>query len=223
MLRQMALKEPSSKSWFVYADGICDQYGLPSLHQLCVTPPDKSAWKRLVTSTVLGYWHAELLNDAQTKSTLQFVNLNITPPFSRPHAVWDGVDSNVTDVRRATLKTRLLTGRLTLQANRATYSKHTVSATCPLCHQAPEDRQHFLLACSTLDTTRQPIIRNILRDIPSLSNLESPELFQVILDSSHTQVNDCVVGGPLRAVLERHSRTLITKLYVKRHSLLLLP
>lgn len=222
MLRQMALKEPSSKSWFMYVDGICDQYGLPSLHQLSVTPQDKSEWKRQVTASVLGYWHAELLRDAQTKSTLQYVNLNITPPFSRPHAVWDGVASNVTDVRRASLKTRLMTGRLTLQTNRATYSKHTVSATCPLCHQAPEDRQHFLLACSTLDTTRQPIIRNIFRDIPSLSSLESQELFQAILDPSHVQVTDCVVGGPLRVVLERHSRTLIFKLYLKRHSLLLL-
>ena len=45
-----------------------------------------------------------------------------------------------------------------LQTNKATFNQFAIDATCPLCGEAPEDRQHFILNCSTLHVIPQMLV-----------------------------------------------------------------
>ena len=49
---------------------------------------------------------------------------------------------------------KLLTGSYTLQANRANVNQYTVNPTCKLCNAEPEDREHFLVRCTVLESIR---------------------------------------------------------------------
>ena len=59
-------------------------------------------------------------------------------------------------------------GAYTLQSNRAAYNKTEVNPTCQLCGEGDEDLEHFILNCSCLEYTRNPIISVIEREIDSL-------------------------------------------------------
>ena len=72
------------------------------------------------------------------------------------------------DVNRISTKLKYLCGAYTLQSNRAVYNKTEVSPTCQLCGEGDEDLEHFILNCSYLEYTRNPIISEIEREIDSL-------------------------------------------------------
>ena len=58
------------------------------------------------------------------------------------------------------------TGSYTLQhvqANRARFNQYDVNATCIVCKQEPEGREHFLLRCEGLADTRKIYI-DMLKD-----------------------------------------------------------
>ena len=59
-------------------------------------------------------------------------------------------------------------GAYTLQSNRAAYNKTEVNPTCQLCGEGDEDLEHFILNCSYLEYTINPIISEIEREIDSL-------------------------------------------------------
>ena len=56
----------------------------------------------------------------------------------------------VTSVRRAALKVKLLTGTYMLQAVRSKYSGGKIDPLCPICRNGAEDTIHFLLRCTAL-------------------------------------------------------------------------
>ena len=108
---------------------------------------------------------------AATKSTLNLMNCEFvsTKPFKEPHPIWRHVHPNARDVRRATIKARLLSGTYLLQTNVSTFSKRQVSPNCPLCAQEPEDRTHFLLRCPKLEQRRRPLMEEIFVTFQDLS------------------------------------------------------
>ena len=112
MLRQLALKDDSSSSWFTYAQKRLRKYHLPDLSTLVIDTWSKLDWKRLSKRTILNHCALELSVCAATKSTLNLMNCEFvsTKPFKEPHPIWRHVHPNTRDVRRATIKARLLSG-----------------------------------------------------------------------------------------------------------------
>ena len=124
------------------------------------------------------------------------------------------------------MKARLLTGSYTLQFNRAKFNQFRVNPLSPLCKQAPETREHFIVTCKCLKDIRSRYLRKI-RDIFGCSSstdhiLQTPELcIQLLLDSSHPCVSQCLELSEKQTVLlELRSRELIYALHLKRVRLL---
>ena len=116
--------------------------------------------------------------------------------------------------RKATQKARLLTGTYTLQSNKATFNQFAIDATCPLCGEAPEDRQHFILNCSTLHVIRAKHLTEVNHLIPNFNDFDPEDKLLILLDSSYPRLR-CN-----RADLEAVSRSYIYSLHCKRTSIL---
>ena len=77
-MRQLAVKDSSSKSWFIMLQETLlryFRYNLPSAHVLLENPPAKKSWKMEVKCKINKFWELELKNQAKLKSTLKYLNL----------------------------------------------------------------------------------------------------------------------------------------------------
>ena len=64
-------------------------------------------------------------------------------------------------IKKAGIKTRLITGAYVLPSVRAKFNQYTIDPTCLLCGENPEDHEHFLLMCHSLSESRDPFIKTI--------------------------------------------------------------
>ena len=157
-------------------------------HQLFHQEISKSEWKRLLNISTNSYVEASWKAEAETKTSLKYVNPDILK-VGQSHPVWSTVRCSIMDNKRAQLKCILLTGTYILQGNRAAFNQHTVDPTCKLCSVAPETRQHFISECSVFERERQEFLDK-LRNNPVLSGkvkdyIQAPELLtQLVLDAS---------------------------------------
>ena len=128
-------------------------------------------------------WDENLKEDASTKSSLQYLDIE-SCSVSKPHAIWGAAQYSIVDSRMAVIHARLLLGTYTLQANRANFNQHAVDATCPLCNSGPEDRQHFILHCDTLKDNQELHLQDIIKHIKGWDCLHPNTKLQLILDSN---------------------------------------
>ena len=130
------------------------------------------------------------------------------------------------DVPRIHTRLKLATGVYVLQVNRATFNQSQKDATCQFCHQADEAINHFLLDCSSLEQTRQPVLVSII-DIAnnlSISSDEPTNLLQLILDSScFAEGSGASLLSTLLTDLDMHCRRLCHKLHTERYKRLVNP
>ena len=219
--RQLAMKDLNSKSWFM---GVCrklHKYNLPSAHDLLFNPPPKDVWKNQINTVVQEYWNEELRNDAASKSSLKYLNINACK-IGTVHPTWDTVESNQRDVYRATIKTKLLTGTYNLQGNRAKFNQFNIDPTCLLCDGDPETREHFLVCCPKLQQQREPFLKQLEAECENMypgswANIAiSPtSLTQLILDPTHFT---CYPN--LHVHTEPISRMLTYRLHVTRTAII---
>ena len=85
--RQLAVKDSTSKSWFIALREILYKYGLPAAQELLNNPPEKLAWKIMVRRYVNGLWKRETIQEAVTESTLKFLNKALYAP-GKVHPIW---------------------------------------------------------------------------------------------------------------------------------------
>ena len=97
--------------------------------------------------------------DMQSLSSLKYINADKVK-VEQCHPIWATVRDNVYYSRRAQTKCRLLTGKYTLQSNRAVFSQHLVDPTCKLCNKAPETREHFLVEYQVPSQERKKYLRH---------------------------------------------------------------
>ena len=64
------------------------------------------------------------------------------------HLVWKAIETSVTDVKKAIVKARVLTGTIILKKNKQTFSNWTEDAVCRHCRLGEEDLLHLLPRCS---------------------------------------------------------------------------
>ena len=69
-MRHLAVKDSSSKSWFIMLQEILLRYNLPSAHVL-ENPSEKKSWKLEVKCKINKFWELEIKSQAKLKSTLK--------------------------------------------------------------------------------------------------------------------------------------------------------
>jgi hypothetical protein len=148
-LRQLAVKEASSNSWFVFMSGVTALYDLPSPHELFETAIPKARWKTLVKKHVYNFYQQQLHQTARSKSTLVNLHTDILS-LQQPSLLLSTVRCSMMDVMRARVHLRLITGTYTLQRDRAKFYKSDTDPTCLMCATADEDITHFLAQCPSL-------------------------------------------------------------------------
>ena len=225
--RQFAVKDINSDSWFMQCNLLLHKYGLSNAYLVKDSFQTKGALKEAISRGVDKYVQQQWHEDAQSKSTLKYLNIDHCKVGS-VHNVWKLTSHSTRDVRRAQIKVKLLTGSYTLQSSRSKFSKSAISDTCLLCKVAPEDLKHFLLDCSRLQPVRSTYIHDIeqilLRVVPDhaaqlLTNKE--RLCCVIMDC--TILADAVSGDLWEGLIndmEVVSRNLCFALHLKRTTLL---
>ena len=223
--RQLIMKDSDSGSWFSMISAITYKYGLTSPIDLLTEKPDKLTWKKLVKTSVFTYWDMKLKQNMREKSTLKYLTGN-TISIGKPHILWTSTALNTRDIRRATIKSKLVTGTYTLQSSRSKWDKTgRITSVCPLCNSGDEDVLHFLLSCVKLQDTRYPLLHRLYQHLNDhniatdfLDNLKL--LLQLILDPTN-----CIILSYLKPyglnrafmdTLETHSRTLCFALHFRR-------
>ena len=113
------------------------------------------------------YWKDRITTQAELYKSLLYLNIHGFQP-GEVHQLLKIEPRSTRDVNRISTKLKYLCGAYTLQSNRAAYNKTEVNPTCQLCGEGDEDLEHFILNCSYLEYTRNPIISEIEREIDSL-------------------------------------------------------
>ena len=67
-IRQLAVKDLKSRSWFITIQETLFQYDLPSAHDLLANPLEKVAWKYQIETLIIKYWEKSIV--AEARSTL---------------------------------------------------------------------------------------------------------------------------------------------------------
>lgn len=230
-IRQLAVKNRKSKSWFVMAKLLLEKYDLPSIYDVLDEPPEKTAWKNLVSDAINSYWNEELRKDATNKTSLKYLNTE-NLEIGSPHPVWYTLSVDPREIEMAAVKARLLTGTYLLQANRAKFNQFEVDPTCIACRKEPEDRLHFILRCNSLCDSRRyhlTAVVNILQvnldhNVATAICDDESALLQVILDCTHPALIERTGGHSILASLsdciEPISRKLCYGLHIKRSTIL---
>ena len=68
----------------------------------------------MCTRAINSFWTKHLLCDIKTKKTLKYLSIH-NLRVGTTHMVWKTVESSVTDVKKAVVKARILTGTYILQ------------------------------------------------------------------------------------------------------------
>ena len=219
--RQLVMKSLDKSSWCNEVKRILKQYDLPSAYELFVNTPSKEKWKTLLNSKMNSYLETVWEQEIYSKKSLKYLNPR-SVTVGKLHMCWSSVRHNVRDNRRAELKVKVLTGAYILQANRSCFNQYAVDPSYKLCLKEPEDREHFIARCDSLEHVRKPyrqkfnmIFNNI---IPSQS-IDSIVFTKLVLDCS------MVVHGDVLEKIDSHkvelySRELLSELHYTRIGLL---
>ena len=218
--RQISMKPSSSSSWVVATQDILRKYELPHISKVIEGQPTKTAWKAQVDKAIHEHWRQQIVEEAENKSTLKHLCKEFTP--NQPHLLWQATTNTVRDVRRGTIKGRMLTGTYILQSTRAAFNQTKITL-CQMCKQEDEDMEHFIFRCPTLSSARDHLLKILLMSVPYVYTLhpsidwKHEDLLQLIMDSTHpTIVALLPMTTDLKLILEKHSRILCYSLHRAR-------
>ncbi|MES9879590.1 MAG: reverse transcriptase family protein [Sedimenticola sp.] len=175
--RQLAVKGEGSHSWTIEVRRLLSKYGLPSAYDLWEDPPSKEKWKKMLGDAFNSHFYKLWTMDVAQKSSLRYLHISERPLDSQ-HPIWASASSDTREIRKASIKVRLLTGTYTLQSNRSRFNQFEVSPNCCLCQDSPEDRMHFILKCKKLSNARE---KHLLCLREMLTNRISQQLAEHIM------------------------------------------
>ena len=126
--RQIVMKKGGSRSWVLQTQATLRKYGLDHIISIMHEPPSKEAWKEKIHKAIATFWSKKIQEEASEYSSLRFLPHSFNP--NSPHTVWESTTTDPYDVRRATIKARILSGSYILQYNRAAFNQ-TTNTICP--------------------------------------------------------------------------------------------
>ena len=215
--RQLAVKDHKSNSWYIAVRKILVKYNLPSCWDLLDNPPKKEHWRRLVNKHVNEQWAAWIKQSAELYSSLKYLCADEYWPGNR-HQLIRHVNGP-REVPRVSTRLKLATGTYILQSTRAAFNQNAVDPTCMLCGQAPETVEHFLVECSALEDTRQPIIEELQQCCSELlpETHVHNDIVQIILDPSRLIPMKRGTLSPKQIDLHRQAKRLCHSLHLERY------
>ena len=148
--------KPSSKSWLVEIRNLCLQYSLPHPLHLLQYPLSKDNFKKMVKKQIINFWEIKMRTKAATLTSLKFFN----PKFmslTSPHPIWTSAGSSPYHVTMSTVQADMISGRYRTELLCKHWSSNK-NGFCqlPSCQglQIPEDLDHILAGCGSLQPTR---------------------------------------------------------------------
>ena len=150
-------------------------------------------------------------SSASLYKSLEHLNSQAYKPGTRLPVIQD--PNGVRDVPRIHIKIKLLAGSYILQVNRAAFNPNQISPICLLCRKEDETKEHFLLRCESLESTRRPILDEILKIHESLEHYNTTDTVQAILDPTVIVPKE---DPSVLKNLENQARRLCHALHVKR-------
>jgi hypothetical protein len=219
-LRQLAQKDTTSGSWFIFVQTILTKYNLRSAHEILANPPSKLSWKRLVKMSITLHWETKLREEALAYRSLGYLSLTSMRGACTP-LIWSSSAHSVYETAKAAIKCKLLTGTYPLQTTHRKFNQFEVDATCLLCKEEDETTKHFVATCSELKAIRDrhiPRLSKILQaDKETTHDISDPAILtQMLLDCSGLM---SVHNSP--AVVdetEKISRDYLYAIHKERHS-----
>ena len=67
-IRQLAIKDSDSNSWYIKVDTVLKSYKLPSAHEIILNP--KKNWEKITHDKIDETWVNKWSEEAESKSTL---------------------------------------------------------------------------------------------------------------------------------------------------------
>ena len=156
-LRQLALKDPKSGSWFGRLQEAAARYDI-RIHEALHLPWPKVPWKMYCKKAVTSYWHLKLIKEAVEKSTLKLIIWNITD--FEAHGVWRSCSGQPRLVEAASTRARMMVQRYSINSVRWRQAQGETSS-CPLCGHNNEDMEHFLIICPKLSHIREERVKEL--------------------------------------------------------------
>ena len=152
--RQLGLADSRPLSWFRQLREIGTMYKIDVIDVLS-NPWEKLQWKTYTKAAVRNHWHQQLIQEAYSRSTLNWISLDVMRRCT-PHGVWNACRMKPHLVPAATTRARAMTGRLGLQ-----YAPWKKDKTCILCGAAEETTCHFLAECEGLLAIRKALMSEL--------------------------------------------------------------
>ena len=218
--RQIAIKPDKSHSWVVETQALLRKYQLPHICKVVELVNSKVQWKRAVDEAIQEYWSDHIEEEARQKSTLKHLSKLFT--INKPHQLWQATGNTVRDVRRATIKGKMLAGTYILQSTRAQFNQTKITV-CQMCKEEDEDLPHFLVSCPALRNAREPLLSRIFDQIPKVyqnhpeTGWPAERITQLVLDSSHPELMAMLpLSMDLRFRMEKDTRLLCFSLHRAR-------
>ena len=144
----------TAQSWFQQIRQICLLYGLDHPLKLLDTPPTKTSFKQHVKKMITSYWESVLREEASNLPSLQyFVAENASLRWQHP--VWTTSAKSSHETRKATILSRMTSGRFRSEYLTRHWSGHSQGfCKADTCNEVIGDLEHLLLQCPALSSVR---------------------------------------------------------------------
>ncbi|CAG2228284.1 unnamed protein product [Mytilus edulis] len=147
----------------------------------------KIEWKRFITKKIHKYWEGAIKTRMKEYSTLRYLKCEYD--IGRIHPLLKTSSANITEIKKLSICTKLVTGTYILQSNKAEYSNYATNPMCRLCNKADETIEHFILLCETTSQIRSSLIVKILHEgslAIARESLQTPiDLITLIINPYH--------------------------------------
>ena len=163
-------------SWFLRLKELCHQYSLPEPQSFLSHPPSAISFKHIAKQKVVDFWNSKLRAEASRLDSLNFFRADFMS-LSQPHPIWTTAGSSPYEVRKATVQSRMLSGRYRTCWLRRHWSGDS-SGHCkvPGCSDTPGTLQH--LATGECPGLADALVRAVALWKSFL--LQNPILFPVV-------------------------------------------
>ncbi|CAC5381930.1 ANPRA [Mytilus coruscus] len=141
---------------------ICGKYDIVELEQYLEKPLTKIEWKKFTTKKIHKYWEGAIKTKMKRYSTLRYLKCEYD--IGRIHPLLKTTSANITEIKKLSICSKLVTGTYILQSNKAEYSNYATNPMCRLCNKADETIEHFILLCETTSQIRTTLIGKILHE-----------------------------------------------------------
>lgn len=207
----------SPKSWFYQVREICLMYQLPHPLLIMNSSHSKEMFKTMVKKAVVSYWEAKLLHEASSLPSLKYFQPS-QMSLSTSHPLWLSARSSPYEVSKARVQAQMLSGRYRTELLSSHWSSNADGwCLTPECKglMTTEDIEHILVACRSLDVTRETL--QLFTSRFALSNPVLNPILIKYLDPSNPLycqfLLDCSCIPDVILISQLYGNTLLNKLF----------